>query len=59
MSDTENEKRLTLRLPLKLHEQIVELADQDYRSVHAEIIVLLLEAVAARAKQASLAPPDR
>ncbi|HVO44489.1 MAG TPA: hypothetical protein VMT34_17810 [Aggregatilineales bacterium] len=46
MADTE--KRLTLRMLKGLHDEIVQLAKQDMRSVHAEILVLLREAIAAR-----------
>lgn len=42
------EKRITLRLPAELHADIEELAQEDLRSLNAEIVVLLREAVAAR-----------
>lgn len=42
------EKRITLRLPAELHAEIEELAKSDLRSLNAEIIILLREAVAAR-----------
>ncbi len=49
MPDTD--KRFSLRLPEELHAQLVELAEEDMRSIHAEIIMLLKEAIAARQKQ--------
>ncbi len=43
-----DEKNYALRLPLPLYEKVVELAEEDRRSVNAEIAVLLEEAIAAR-----------
>ena len=48
LSMTDTEKRLLLRLPAELHQELTDLADQDLRSVNAEILVLLREAIAAR-----------
>ena len=45
---TDMEKRLLLRLPGDLHQEISDLAEQDVRSLNAEIIVLLREAINAR-----------
>ncbi len=42
------DKQLTLRLPEDLHKQVVEIARDDMRSLNAEIVVLLREAIAAR-----------
>lgn len=53
MPEGDNEKRLTLRLPEDIHEEISRLAEEDYRSLHSEIIVLLKEAIAARKQQAA------
>ena len=44
----DNEKKFALRLPAELYEQVQKAADQDTRSINAEIIVLLREALAAR-----------
>ena len=44
----EDIKRFTLRLPPALHSQLESLAEQDRRSLHAEILVLLEEAIVAR-----------
>lgn len=49
---TNKEKKLTLRLPGALHRALVEIAEKDRRSLHAEIIVFLEEAVAKRANTA-------
>jgi hypothetical protein len=43
-----DEKKVTIRIPTTLHEQLVTLAKQDARSLNAEILVLLQEAMAAR-----------
>ena len=51
MTNGDKEKRLTLRLPEDIHEEVSKLAEEDYRSLHAEIIVLLKEAIAARKRQ--------
>jgi len=45
---TDTEKRLLLRLPVELHQELTDLAEQDLRSLNAEILVLLREAIAAR-----------
>ena len=37
-----------LRLPSELHARLKQLADEDRRSLHAEILVLLDEALEAR-----------
>ena len=42
------ERKLTLRISEELHAEIAALAEEDLRSVHSEIIVLLREAIAAR-----------
>ncbi len=49
------EKRITLRLPEDVHAAIADLAKQDVRSLNAEILVLLREAVAARLQAAQSA----
>lgn len=41
-------KSLTLRLPNALHAQLAALATQEVRSLNAQIVVLLQEALAAR-----------
>lgn len=41
-------KIFTLRLPEELHATLAKLAEEDLRSLHAEILVLLKEAVVAR-----------
>lgn len=48
MPDETEERRLTLRLSEEVHAEITRYAKEDYRSVHAEILVLLREALAAR-----------
>jgi len=48
MSD---EVKTQLRLPGDLHEAIKRLAEQELRSLNAQIITLLREAMAARARQ--------
>lgn len=40
----------TLRLPEELHTRLKQLADDERRSLHAEILVLLDEALEARAE---------
>lgn len=42
------EKKLTIRIPTDLHEQIIQLSKDDSRSLNAEILVLLREAVRSR-----------
>lgn len=44
----ETEKKYPLRLPSGIYDAIAEMADEDRRSVNAEIVVLLEEAIAAR-----------
>jgi hypothetical protein len=44
-------KRFILRLPPDLHQQLKALADADLRSLHAEILVLLKEAVTTRGEE--------
>jgi hypothetical protein len=41
-------KKLALRLPVELHTIISQLAKADRRSLHAELLVLLQEAINAR-----------
>ncbi len=45
------EKRITLRLPADVHTAVSEMADTDLRSVNAEIVILLREAIEARRAQ--------
>lgn len=45
-----SEKKLTIRIPATLHEQLVQIAQEDVRSLNAEIIVLLQEAIETRRK---------
>lgn len=47
------EKKITIRIPDDLHQRLVETAKSDTRSLNAEIIVLLKEALEARCKSAS------
>lgn len=42
------EKSYALRLPEELYEEVREAAEADHRSINAEIVVLLKEALAAR-----------
>lgn len=44
----ETEKKYPLRLPAEIYDAIAALADEDRRSVNAEIVVLLEEAIATR-----------
>jgi len=48
MIDVANEKKFTLRIPDDLHEQLKLIADQDMRSLHSQILVILREGVEAR-----------
>ena len=41
-------KKLALRLPVDLHEKISQLAKADRRSLHAELLTLLQEAIEER-----------
>lgn len=45
------EKKMTLRLPPKLHAALVRIARDDRRSLHSEIIILLEEAIENRNKE--------
>jgi len=49
----ETEKRLLLRLPAELHQELTDEAEADLRSLNAEILVLLREALTARKAQAA------
>jgi hypothetical protein len=42
------EKKYTIRIPEDLHARMAELAEKDRRSLHAEMLILMEEAVAAR-----------
>lgn len=44
----DEEKRITVRLPLELHERLAALAKRDRRSVNGEIVHLLEAALADR-----------
>ena len=44
-------KKITIRLPEEVHTRLADLAKADTRSLNAEIVVLLREAIAARAKR--------
>lgn len=46
-----DEKKLTIRIPVELHEQLVKLAEQDTRSLNGEIIALLQKAIASEQSQ--------
>lgn len=46
------EKKLTIRIPEELHEKLTHLAQKDTRSLNAELIVLLKEAVEQRERKA-------
>jgi hypothetical protein len=43
--------RFLLRLPPDIHAEIKEMAEKDRRSLHAQILVLLEEAIAVRREQ--------
>lgn len=45
-----DEKKVTIRIPATLHQQLVTLAQDDARSLNAEILTLLREAMQARQK---------
>lgn len=45
---TADEKKVTIRIPTALHQQLVTLAQNDARSLNAEVLILLQEAIAAR-----------
>ncbi|MCX4812942.1 Arc family DNA-binding protein [Streptomyces sp. NBC_01239] len=44
--DTDEEKRITVRLPAELHERLAAQATRDHRSVNGEIVHLLEAALA-------------
>lgn len=44
----DDEKRITVRLPLELHERLAERAKRDRRSVNGEIVYLLEDALTDR-----------
>ncbi|WP_078627634.1 Arc family DNA-binding protein [Streptomyces synnematoformans] len=44
----DEEKRITVRLPLELHERLAALAKRDRRSVNSEIVHLLEVALTGR-----------
>lgn len=46
-----DEKKITIRIPPELHEQLVKAAEQDTRSLNGEIIALLRAAIASREKK--------
>ena len=45
------DKKYTLRIPEGLHAQLEQIAKQDRRSLHAQIITILEEAAAQRQKK--------
>jgi hypothetical protein len=48
----DGEKKFTLRLPEDMHAALNQMADEDMRSLHSMVIVILREAIEAhRAKQ--------
>ncbi len=54
MADTE--KKFTLRLPENMHAAISKMAEEDLRSLHSMVIVILRQAIEAR--QAQQQPPS-
>ncbi len=52
-----NEVKTGLRLPEELYEEIKKIADQDLRSINAQMVALLREAVERRQAQRKLAQP--
>lgn len=52
----DDEKRITLRLPLGLHERVAERARVERRSLNSEIVYLLESVVDAAAPGASASP---
>jgi hypothetical protein len=50
MADTE-EKKFLLRLPAELHQELLRAAEEDMRSLNAEIVILLREAMTERKGQ--------
>ncbi len=52
----ETEKKFTLRLPEDMHAALSKMADEDMRSLHSMVIVILREAIDAhRAQQQAAA----
>lgn len=47
-----DEKKVTIRIPDELHQELVKLSEQDTRSLNGEIIALLREAIARRKAKA-------
>lgn len=45
---SENEKKITIRIPAELHAALVKAAQEDARSLNAEILVLLRTALQTR-----------
>jgi hypothetical protein len=54
MADTE--KKFTLRLPEDMHAAISKMAEEDLRSLHSMVIVILRQAIEAR--QVQQQPPS-
>jgi hypothetical protein len=51
-------KKFPLRMPVDLHATLVKLAETDRRSMHAEILVLLQEAIEMREEEAEKHPKE-
>lgn len=51
-----NEVKTGLRIPDELYEAIKKIAEKDLRSINAQMVVLLQEAVAARQQRANAKP---
>lgn len=47
----DNEKKITIRIPADLHQELVEVSEQDNRSLNGEIITLLKDAIDAHKKK--------
>lgn len=47
----DNEKKITIRISVELHQALVEASEQDNRSLNGEIITLLKAALEARKKK--------
>jgi hypothetical protein len=47
-----DEKKVTIRIPDELHQELVKLSEQDTRSLNGEIIALLREVIARRKAKA-------
>ncbi len=45
------EKKFTLRLPEEMHTALSQMADEDMRSLHGMVIVILREAIERRQKE--------